>query len=53
MRFKAPVLIGHTITIETVVTAKEDTKSRIFVLTTCTRDDGVIAVEGEAELFFF
>jgi 3-hydroxybutyryl-CoA dehydratase len=53
LRFKAPVLIGDTITVDTVVTAKDDNRSRVWVETTITRADGVVAVEGEAELFIF
>lgn len=53
LRFTAPVLVGDTITVETVVTAKDDERSRIYVDTTVTRDDGVRALEGEAELFIF
>lgn len=53
MRFKAPVLIGHTVTIDTVVLRKDEARRRVWASTTCTRDDGVVAVEGEAELVFF
>ena len=53
LRFKAPILIGETITVDTVVTAKDDDRSRIWVETTITRGDGVLALEGEAELFIF
>lgn len=53
MRFKAPVLVGDTVTIETVVTRKDETRGRVFVATKCSRADGVLAIDGEAELFFF
>lgn len=53
LKFRAPVLIGETITIETVVTRKEEARSRVWVRTTCTRSDGVLAIDGEGELFFF
>ncbi len=53
MRFKAPVMIGHTVTIDTVVTAKDEARRRVWATTTCTRDDGKVVVEGEAELVFF
>lgn len=53
LRFRAPVLIGDTVTIEAVVTRKEEERSRVWVQTTCTRSDGVIAIDGEGELFFF
>jgi acyl dehydratase len=47
------VLIGDTITVETVVSRKDDARRRIWVDTTITRADGVVAVEGEGELFIF
>lgn len=53
LKFRAPVLIGETVTIETVVTGKDEARSRVFVRTTCTRQDDVVAIEGDAELFFF
>ena len=53
MRFRAPVLIGDTITVDTVVTRKDEARLRVWVQTTCTRKDKVVAVEGEAELVFF
>jgi 3-hydroxybutyryl-CoA dehydratase len=53
LKFRAPVLIGDTITVETVVTRKDDDRRRIWVDTTITRADGVVAVEGEGELFIF
>lgn len=53
MRFKAPVMIGDTVTIETVVTEKDEARRRIWARTNCTRADGTVVVEGEAELVFF
>jgi 3-hydroxybutyryl-CoA dehydratase len=53
LRFRAPVFIGDTVTVETEVTRKDERKSRVFVRTTCTRADGVCAIEGEAELLIF
>jgi phosphate acetyltransferase/phosphate butyryltransferase len=53
LQFRAPVLIGDTITIETTVTRKDEGRSRVFVHTTCTRADGVCAIDGEAELLIF
>ena len=53
LNFRAPVLIGETITIETVVTDKDADRSRVWVRTTCKRSDEVLAIEGDAELFFF
>ena len=50
----AGVLIGETVIIETIVTGKDEARSRIFfVRITCTRSDNVVAIEGDAELFFF
>ncbi len=53
LKFHAPVLIGETVTIEAVVTRKDEERSRVWVRTTCTRSDGVLAIDGEGELFFF
>lgn len=53
LRFRAPVRIGDTITVETVVSRKDEQRRRIFVDTTITRSDGVLTVEGEGELFIF
>lgn len=53
LRFKAPILIGERITVETVVTRKDDTRCRVWVDTMITRSDGVVAVVGEAELIIF
>lgn len=53
MRFKAPVLIGDTITIDIVVTSKDEARARVFVSTTCLLADGRVAIEGEAEVVFF
>jgi 3-hydroxybutyryl-CoA dehydratase len=53
LRFRAPVLIGDTITVETVVSRTDEQRRRVWVDTTITRADGVVAVEGEGELFVF
>ena len=53
LRFTAPVLVGDRITVETVVTAKNEARRRVFVETTVYKDDGIVVVEGEAELFMF
>jgi 3-hydroxybutyryl-CoA dehydratase len=53
MGFKAPVLIGETITIAAEVIRKDEARSRVWVQTTCTRSDNVIAIEGKAELIVF
>jgi 3-hydroxybutyryl-CoA dehydratase len=53
LRFKAPVLIGETVTIEGVVMAKDERRSRVWVDTCCIRRDGIRAIEGKAELIIF
>jgi 3-hydroxybutyryl-CoA dehydratase len=53
LRFTAPVRVGDNVLVETEVTAKDEEKRRVFVRTTCTRGDGVLAIDGEAELFIF
>jgi 3-hydroxybutyryl-CoA dehydratase len=53
LRFTAPVLLGDTITVTTAVTSTDKERSRIWVDTVVTRNDGVVALEGEAELFIF
>jgi 3-hydroxybutyryl-CoA dehydratase len=51
--FRAPVLIGARVTIECVIVRKDEARRRVWVRTTCTRGDGVLAIDGEGELFFF
>jgi acyl dehydratase len=53
LNFRAPVRIGDTITVDTVVTRKDDERRRVWVQTTITRADGVVAVDGEGELAIF
>jgi 3-hydroxybutyryl-CoA dehydratase len=53
LHFKAPIFVGDTIEVSTVVTGKDERKSRVFVDTKCTRADGVIAIQGDAELLIF
>ena len=53
MRFKGPVHIGDRITVDCVVTGKNDERSRVFVTTTVTKNGGEVVVEGEAELVMF
>ena len=48
MRFKKPVRINDTITARVEVIAKDDKKERITIQTTCTNQDGVIVLDGEA-----
>lgn len=47
LQFKAPVKIGDTITAEVEVAEKLE-KGRIKLKTTCTNQDGICALEGEA-----
>lgn len=53
LRFTGPVLIGDHITVETVVTGKDEDRRRVFVDTTVYKNDGIVVIEGEAELFMF
>jgi 3-hydroxybutyryl-CoA dehydratase len=53
MRFTGPVLIGDHITVETVVTGKNEERRRVFVSTTVTKNGGQVVIEGEAELVMF
>ena len=53
LRFKSPIFIGDTITIETEVTGVNLEKKRVYVKTTCTRNNELLAIDGEAELLIF
>lgn len=53
LRFRGPVLIGDRITVETVVTGKDEGRRRVYVDTTVSKNGGEIVVEGEAELVMF
>lgn len=53
MRFTAPVLIGDHITVETIVTGKNEQRRRVFVRTTVSKNEGQVVIEGEAELVMF
>jgi 3-hydroxybutyryl-CoA dehydratase len=53
LRFTAPVLIGDRVTVVTNVTGTDPDRRRVFVDTTVTRGDGVIVIDGKAELFVF
>lgn len=48
VRFTAPVKIGDTITARAEVTAVETEKRRVTLKTTVTKQDGTVAVEGQA-----
>ena len=47
-KFKAPVFIGDTITATVEVTAYREEKRIATLKTTCTNQDGVVVLEGEA-----
>lgn len=53
MRFRGPVLIGDRITVECVVTDKNEERGRVFVTTTVSKGVGQVVLEGEAELVMF
>ncbi len=53
MRFRGPVLIGDRITVDCVVTGKDEGRKRVFVTTTVTKDEDKVVLEGEAELVMF
>ncbi len=48
VKFTAPVKIGDTITAKAEVVALEPEKRKVTLRTTVTRQDGVVAVEGQA-----
>jgi acyl dehydratase len=53
LNFRAPVMIGDTITVTTRVVRLDVDRNRVWVDTTLTLEDGTVAIEGEGELFFF
>ena len=52
LRFIKPVFIGDTITAEVEITNLVPEKYRVRLFTTCTNQDGVTVIEGEALLYF-
>jgi 3-hydroxybutyryl-CoA dehydratase len=48
LEFKAPVRIGDTITATGEITAIDTEKHRVRLKTTCTNQDGVVVLDGEA-----
>ncbi len=48
LRFLAPVRIGDTITAKAEVTARMEEKNKITLKTTCTNQDGIVVLDGEA-----
>lgn len=53
MSFRGPVLIGDRITVDCVVTGKDEERKRVFVTTTVRKDEDKVVLEGEAELVMF
>ncbi|MEP7290713.1 MAG: MaoC family dehydratase [Chloroflexota bacterium] len=47
-RFKAPVFVGDTVTATVEVTAYREDKRIATLRTTCTNQDGVLVIEGQA-----
>ncbi len=47
--FKAPVMIGDTITVESEVTEKIEEKRRVIISSTWTNQDGKIVISGKGE----
>lgn len=50
LKFLAPVHIGDTITAKVEVTELIDAKKMVKLRTTCTNQDGVIVIDGEAKV---
>ena len=50
LRFLAPVQIGDTVTADVTVSALDMSKKRATLHTACTNQDGVVVLEGEAEV---
>ena len=48
LKFLAPARIGDTITAEATVTEIISEKNRVILKTTCTNQDGITVLEGEA-----
>ncbi len=48
-RFKAPVRIGDTITVESELVGKKDEKNRFEINSTLKNQDGVVVLTGEAK----
>ena len=47
--FKAPVMIGDTITVESEVTEKMEEKRRLIITSTWTNQDGKVVITGKGE----
>jgi 3-hydroxybutyryl-CoA dehydratase len=48
--FKAPVKIGDTITVESILTEKIEEKRRLIIASTWTNQDGTVVITGKAEI---
>ena len=52
LQFKAPVYPGDTVTATVEVTALRPDKPLVTLVTTCTKQDGTVVLEGEAVVLF-
>jgi 3-hydroxybutyryl-CoA dehydratase len=52
VRFKAPVKLGDTINVESVVQSSNPERKRLYVKSTLTNQNGKIVLEGEGEIMF-
>lgn len=50
LRFLVPVRVGDTLTSQVKVIAKDDEKKQLKLACSCTNQDGVLAISGEAEV---
>jgi acyl dehydratase len=48
MRFKAPVFLGDTITARVEITQIRPGKPILTLATTCTNQDGIVVIDGQA-----
>jgi len=52
LNFKAPVMIGDTITATGTVTSQKGRKPIFVINTVCTNQDDVVVIDGEAVVMF-
>lgn len=50
LKFLAPVHIGDTLRTSVVVSARDESKKRLKLSCTCTNQDGVVVISGEADV---
>ena len=50
LRFRAPVRLGDRLTIQVTVTALDPERRCVTLACSCTNQDGVVAIEGEAQV---